>query len=66
MKSMDKSSPSYVPCLQWRVRQFRWRLCIELSRSAVSHAIANLEDELEVLLLSRGRHGANLTPVGSE
>lgn len=39
-------------------------LHLELSQSAVSHAIANLEDELGVLLLSRGRHGANLTPVG--
>jgi len=39
-------------------------LHLELSQSAVSHAIASLEDELGVLLLSRGRHGANLTPVG--
>jgi len=39
-------------------------LQLELSQSAVSHAIASLEDELGVLLLSRGRHGAHLTPVG--
>jgi len=39
-------------------------LHLELSQSAVSHAIASLEDELGVLLLSRGRHGAHLTPVG--
>lgn len=37
---------------------------LELSQSAVSHAIAALEDELGVSLFSRGRHGANLTPVG--
>ncbi len=39
-------------------------LHLELSQSAVSHAIACLEDELGVLLTSRGRHGAHLTPVG--
>lgn len=39
-------------------------LHLELSQSAVSHAIATLEEELGVLLLSRGRHGAHLTPVG--
>ena len=39
-------------------------LHLELSQSAVSHAIASLEDELGVLLLSRGRHGAHLTPIG--
>lgn len=35
-----------------------------VSQSAVSHAIASLEEELGVVLLSRGRHGASLTPVG--
>jgi DNA-binding transcriptional LysR family regulator len=35
-----------------------------VSQSAVSHAIATLEEELGIVLLSRGRHGANLTPVG--
>jgi DNA-binding transcriptional LysR family regulator len=39
-------------------------LHLELSQSAVSHAIANLEEELGVVLLSRGRHGAHPTPVG--
>jgi DNA-binding transcriptional LysR family regulator len=39
-------------------------LHLELSQSAVSHAIATLEDELGVSLLSRGRQGAVLTPVG--
>jgi DNA-binding transcriptional LysR family regulator len=39
-------------------------LHLELSQSAVSHAIASLEEELGVMLLSRGRHGAHLTPVG--
>jgi DNA-binding transcriptional ArsR family regulator len=37
-------------------------LHLELSQSAVSHAIASLEEELGVMLLSRGRHGAHLTP----
>jgi DNA-binding transcriptional LysR family regulator len=37
---------------------------LELSQSAVSHAIASLEEELGVILLSRGRHGAHLTSVG--
>ncbi len=39
---------------------------LELSQSAVSHAIATLEEELGVSLLSRGRQGAVLTPVGHE
>lgn len=39
-------------------------LHLELSQSAISHAIATLEEELGVLLLSRGRYGAHLTPVG--
>lgn len=39
-------------------------LHLDLSQSAISHAIASLEEELGVQLLSRGRHGATLTPVG--
>ncbi len=39
-------------------------LSLQLSQSAVSHAIASLEDELGVSLVSRGRHGASLTAVG--
>lgn len=39
-------------------------LAIGISQSAISHAIAGLENELGVILLSRGRHGASLTPVG--
>jgi len=39
-------------------------LHLEMSQSAVSHAIASLEDSLGVVLVSRGRHGAKLTPVG--
>lgn len=39
-------------------------LQLEVSQSAVSHAIAALEDELGIVLLNRGRHGARLTPVG--
>lgn len=41
-------------------------LHLEVSQSAVSHAIASLEDELGVVLLSRGRHGAVLTPIGEQ
>ena len=39
-------------------------LVLTVSQSAVSHAIAGLEAELGVILFSRGRHGATLTPVG--
>ncbi len=39
-------------------------LQLQISQSAVSHAIAALEDELGVVLVARGRHGANLTPAG--
>ena len=37
---------------------------LEISQSAVSRAIASLESELGVPLLSRGRLGAKLTSVG--
>lgn len=36
-----------------------------ISQSAVSHAIASLEESLGVILFSRGRYGARLTPVGN-
>lgn len=39
-------------------------LHLQISQSAVSHAIATLEDELGVVLVSRGRYGAKLTPAG--
>ena len=39
---------------------------LDLSQSALSHAIATLEEERGVSLLSRGRQGAVLTPVGQE
>jgi len=39
-------------------------LQLGISQSAVSHAIASLESEMGIVLLSRGRHGAHLTPVG--
>lgn len=39
-------------------------LALDLSQSTISHAIATLEEELGVMLLQRGRHGARLTPVG--
>ncbi|MEO1300272.1 MAG: LysR family transcriptional regulator [Cyanobacteria bacterium J06636_16] len=35
-----------------------------ISQSAVSHAIASLEEHLGIVLFSRGRYGARLTPVG--
>ena len=41
-------------------------LQMQISQSAVSYAIAALEEELGVLLFSRGRYGANLTPVGEQ
>ena len=40
-------------------------LALGISQSAVSHAIAALEDSLGIILFSRGRHGATLTPVGT-
>lgn len=39
-------------------------LSLNMSQSAVSHGIAALEEHLGVVLVSRGRHGARLTPVG--
>lgn len=39
-------------------------LALDVSQSTVSHAIAALEKELGVVLCVRGRHGAQLTPVG--
>jgi DNA-binding transcriptional LysR family regulator len=39
---------------------------LQMSQSAVSYAIASLEEELGVLLFSRGRYGAKLTPVGEQ
>ncbi|WP_228052903.1 LysR family transcriptional regulator [Nodosilinea sp. LEGE 07298] len=39
-------------------------LNLDMSQSAVSHSISALEDHLGVVLFSRGRHGARLTPVG--
>lgn len=37
---------------------------LNVSQSAISHAIASLEEELGIILVARGRHGATLTPVG--
>ncbi len=39
-------------------------LKLDISQSAVSRAIASLEDELRVSLLARGRFGAHPTPIG--
>ncbi|MEL6228946.1 MAG: LysR family transcriptional regulator [Cyanobacteria bacterium J06627_3] len=39
-------------------------LKLDMSQSAVSRAIASLENELAVALLVRGRLGAKLTPIG--
>ncbi|MEP0888915.1 LysR family transcriptional regulator [Leptolyngbya sp. PL-A3] len=41
-------------------------LRLQVSQSAVSYAIATLEDDLGVVLLSRGRYGAHVTPVGQQ
>lgn len=41
-------------------------LYLEISQSAVSHAIAALEDHLGIVLFVRGRQGARLTPVGTQ
>ena len=41
-------------------------LQLGVNQSTVSHAIATLEDELGVVLLNRGRYGAQLTPVGEQ
>lgn len=37
-----------------------------LSQSTISHAIASLEEELDIVLLVRGRHGAVLTTEGEQ
>lgn len=39
---------------------------LQVSQSTISHAIATLEAELDVILLMRGRHGATLTEVGTD
>ncbi|MBD2256443.1 LysR family transcriptional regulator [Pseudanabaena sp. FACHB-2040] len=41
-------------------------LQLQVSQSAVSYAIASLEQDLGVVLLLRGRFGAQLTPVGEQ
>lgn len=41
-------------------------LDLQVSQSTVSHAIATLETELDVILLIRGRHGAILTEIGTQ
>ncbi len=41
-------------------------LQLQMSQSAVSYAIAALEEDLGVVLFSRGRYGAHLTPVGDQ
>lgn len=41
-------------------------LHLEISQSAVSHAIATLETELGVILFHRGRNGAEPTAVGEQ
>ncbi|MGF1514170.1 MAG: LysR family transcriptional regulator [Elainellaceae cyanobacterium] len=39
---------------------------LNVTQSTISHAIASLEAELGVVVLSRGRHGATLTPIGED
>ena len=41
-------------------------LHLNISQSAVSHAIATLESDLGVILFNRGRNGAELTAVGKQ
>ena len=41
-------------------------LQLGVNQSTVSHAISTLEEQLGVVLLSRGRYGATLTPVGEQ
>ena len=41
-------------------------LYLDISQSAVSHAIATLETQLGVILFHRGRNGADLTFVGEQ
>lgn len=41
-------------------------LRLQMSQSAISYAIASLEEELGVVLLARGRYGAHSTPVGEQ
>jgi DNA-binding transcriptional LysR family regulator len=41
-------------------------LQLQMSQSAISYAIAALEEDLGVVLFSRGRYGACLTPVGEQ
>lgn len=41
-------------------------LSLNMTQSSISHGIAALEEELGVVLLRRGRHGAKLTPVGEQ
>ena len=41
-------------------------LYLNISQSAVSHAIATLEAQLGVILFHRGRNGADLTYVGEQ
>lgn len=44
----------------------RASLELDMSQSAVSNAIATLEADLGIVVFSRGRYGAQLTPVGEE
>ncbi len=39
---------------------------LDMTQSAISYAIGALEDELGIVLFSRGRKGAMLTPIGLE
>lgn len=71
---MNKSPYSAIKLSQFRALvavaehgsfgEAAWQL--GLTQPTVSHAIATLEDELGVILVSRGRHGAVLTPAGQQ
>ena len=68
----DRQSPLNLSHLQILIAVVNYgsfseaALQLQISQSAVSYAIASLEKDLGVTLLSRGRYGACLTPVGEQ
>lgn len=70
--NFDCQSQLKLSQLQVLIAVADWRsfseaaLQLQLSQSAFSYAITTLEEDLGVLLLSRGRYGAHLTPVGKQ
>lgn len=71
MAQIDPSqiNPAHLRCLiaVAEARNFsQAALDLQISQSAVSYAIATLEADLGVVLVSRGRYGAQPTPIGEE